>query len=65
MAGQREMGASPRISLRFHLLALGLHESTAKGLYIGHRGYPRIPGALTNKGSEWGKKEDDTDERKC
>lgn len=35
MAGQREMGASPRIPLCFHLLALGLYESTAKDLCMG------------------------------
>lgn len=34
--------------------ALWVHST---GPLHGHRGYPRIPGALTNKGSEWGKKE--------
>lgn len=29
VAGQKEMGASPRISLCFHLLTLRLNESTA------------------------------------
>lgn len=62
VAGQREMGASPRISLCFHLLTLGLYGSTA---FTWASGLPTHTHGPNQQRLRVGQTKEDTDERKC
>lgn len=61
VAGQREMCASPRISLCFHLLTLRLYESAA---FTWASGLPTHTHGLNQQRFGVAQKEEDTDERK-